>query len=162
MDRKRDELLEAHRAHLAAQGVKLLASGALLGDDGNHIEGGASLLDTEDFKEAVRFETQDPYAKAGIRARVEKSSNGDCDGGSVNSRQRGTPAGRQHLPYRCRTCCLRANENLSAPATSDLSWLTPTPHATAVYASFSASLPPHATLAARRLARPYLGRTFTG
>ena len=32
----------------------------------------------------------------------------------------------------------------------DLSWLNPTPHATAVYASCSALLPPHATLASRR------------
>src|SRR6516225_9933846 len=32
---------------------------------------------------------------------------------------------------------------------SNLSWLTPTPHATAVYASCSALLPPHATLASR-------------
>src|SRR6266436_9043551 len=31
-----------------------------------------------------------------------------------------------------------------------ISWLTPTPHAPAVYASCSASLPPHATLASRR------------
>jgi len=35
---------------------------------------------------------------------------------------------------------------------SIISWLTPTPHATAVYASCSASPPPHATLASRRLA----------
>src|SRR3974377_1209333 len=33
---------------------------------------------------------------------------------------------------------------------SNLSWLNPTPHATAVYASCSALLPPHATLASRR------------
>src|SRR5439155_24155736 len=45
------------------------------------------------------------------------------------------PAGRQHLAWRCRTCCLRANQRLSAPAMSDLSWLNPTPHAIAVYAS---------------------------
>jgi hypothetical protein len=45
---------------------------------------------------------------------------------------------------------------------SIISWLTPTPHATAVYASCSALPPPHATLASRRLARPYLGRTCTG
>src|SRR5215472_16641567 len=32
----------------------------------------------------------------------------------------------------------------------DLSWLNPTPHATTVYASCSALLPPHATLASRR------------
>ncbi len=39
-----------------------------------------------------------------------------------------------------------------------ISWLNHTPHATAVYASCSASPPPHATLASRRLARPCLGR----
>src|ERR1700676_378236 len=33
---------------------------------------------------------------------------------------------------------------------SNLTWLNPTPHATAVYASCSALLPPHATLASRR------------
>src|SRR4051794_10230611 len=43
-----------------------------------------------------------------------------------------------------------------------ISWLNHTPHATAVYASCSASPPPHATLAPRRLARPYLDRTCTG
>jgi hypothetical protein len=43
-----------------------------------------------------------------------------------------------------------------------ISWLNHTPHATAVYASCSASPPPHATLASRRLARPYLRRTYTG
>src|SRR6266702_317013 len=43
-----------------------------------------------------------------------------------------------------------------------ISELNHTPHVTAVYASCSALLPPHATLATRRLARPYLGRTCTG
>src|SRR5260370_7787021 len=38
-----------------------------------------------------------------------------------------------------------------------ISWLTPTPHATAVYASCSASPPPHATLASRRLAETLPG-----
>jgi uncharacterized protein len=71
MDVKREELREAHRTHLAAQGAKLLVSGALLSEGNNKIEGGASLLDTDDFGEAVRFEAQDPYAQAGIRARVE-------------------------------------------------------------------------------------------
>jgi hypothetical protein len=42
-----------------------------------------------------------------------------------------------------------------------ISWLNHTPHAIAVYASLSASPPPHA-LATRRLAMPYLGRTCTG
>ena len=71
MEAKREALRDAHRSYLAAQGKKLLASGALLSEGGNSIQGGASLLDTEDFNEAVRFEAQDPYAKAGIRARVE-------------------------------------------------------------------------------------------
>jgi hypothetical protein len=43
-----------------------------------------------------------------------------------------------------------------------ISWLNHTPPAPAVYASCSASPPPHATLATRRLAKPYLGRTCTG
>jgi hypothetical protein len=43
-------------------------------------------------------------------------------------------------------------KKVSAPANSSISWLNPTPHATAVYASCSASPPPHATLASRRLA----------
>ncbi len=71
MEAKREELRAAHRSYLAAQGKKLLASGALLSEDGSNIQGGASLLDTEDLNEAVRFEAQDPYAKAGIRSRVE-------------------------------------------------------------------------------------------
>ena len=41
-------------------------------------------------------------------------------------------------------------KTVSAPASIIISWLTPTPHATAVYASCSASPPPHATLASRR------------
>jgi hypothetical protein len=32
--------------------------------------GGASLLDTDDREEASCFETEDPYAKAGLRAEV--------------------------------------------------------------------------------------------
>lgn len=71
MDARREAVRDAHRAHLAAQGRKLLASGALLGGDGRTIEGGASLLDTENYDEAVRFEAEDPYAEAGIRARVK-------------------------------------------------------------------------------------------
>src|SRR5262249_61718086 len=40
-----------------------------------------------------------------------------------------------------------------------ISWLTPTPHALAVYDSCSASPPPHATFPFRRPARRYLRRT---
>ena len=71
MEEERERVRDGHRQHLAAQGKKLLASGALLADDGVTIVGGASLLDTESREEAVRFEAEDPYAKAGIRRDVK-------------------------------------------------------------------------------------------
>ena len=71
MEAKREEVRDAHRTHLAAQGRKLLASGALLALNGRTVIGGASLFDTDNYDEAARFEAEDPYAKAGIRARVE-------------------------------------------------------------------------------------------
>ena len=52
-------------------------------------------------------------------------------------------------------------ETVSAPSDKDISWLNHTPHAAAVYASWPSLPPAHATLASRRLARPYLGWTFT-
>ena len=44
--------------HLAAQGRKLLASGALLAVDGKTVVGGASLIDTDNYQEAARFEAE--------------------------------------------------------------------------------------------------------
>jgi uncharacterized protein YciI len=70
-DGEREQVREAHRAFLASYGARLLASGALLDDTGLRIIGGASLIDTDDRAEAVRFEADDPYARAGIRAHVE-------------------------------------------------------------------------------------------
>lgn len=70
MDARREAVRQAHRDYLAAQGQRLLASGALL-DEAGRIVGGSSLLDTDDRVEAERFEADDPYAQAGIRARVE-------------------------------------------------------------------------------------------
>jgi len=54
-----------------------------------------------------------------------------------------------------------AVETTSAPSDKDISWLNHTPHAAAVYASWPSLPPAHATLASRRLARPYLGWTST-
>ena len=71
MEAERERVRDGHRQHLAAQGKKLLASGALLADDGITIVGGASLLDTDSREEALRFEAEDPYAKAGIRRDVK-------------------------------------------------------------------------------------------
>lgn len=67
MDAEREQIREAHREHLRSIGNKLLASGALLDDDGITIIGGISLIDTEDRTEAETFANEDPYGKAGIR-----------------------------------------------------------------------------------------------
>ena len=68
---EREEVRQAHRDYLASFGKRLLGSGALLDESGENIVGGASLLDTDDRDEAIRFEAEDPYAKAGIRAEVK-------------------------------------------------------------------------------------------
>lgn len=70
-DEARERVRQAHRDYLAAYGEKLLSSGALLDETGTRIIGGASLIDTDDRQEAVRFEADDPYAREGIRAQVE-------------------------------------------------------------------------------------------
>ncbi len=67
MDSQREQIREAHREHLRSIGDKLLASGALLDDDGITVIGGISLIDTEDRAEAEKFAYEDPYGKAGIR-----------------------------------------------------------------------------------------------
>jgi len=68
---EREAVRQAHRDYLVSFGKRLLASGALLDEAGEEIVGGASLFDTEDWEEAVRFEAEDPYAKADIRAEVK-------------------------------------------------------------------------------------------
>ncbi|WP_299155085.1 YciI family protein [uncultured Tateyamaria sp.] len=70
-DLEREGVRHAHRDYLRSFGTRLIASGALLDQDAKTIIGGASLLDTDDFAEAQRFEAEDPYAKAGIRAHVQ-------------------------------------------------------------------------------------------
>ncbi|MDF1678858.1 MAG: YciI family protein [Legionellaceae bacterium] len=67
MELKREQIREAHRKHLRSIGDKLLASGALLDDDGITVIGGISLIDTEDRAEAEKFAYEDPYETAGIR-----------------------------------------------------------------------------------------------
>lgn len=67
MDKKREEIRNAHREHLRSVGKKLLASGALLAEDGKTVIGGISLLDTDDYEKAKRFAFNDPYQKANIR-----------------------------------------------------------------------------------------------
>ncbi len=84
-DSEREANRDAHRRHLASAGKKLLASGAILGSDGKTVVGGASLLDTESETEARLFESEDPYAAAGIREEVSivhwrlRWWRGECD-----------------------------------------------------------------------------------
>jgi uncharacterized protein YciI len=70
MEQKRESVRQAHRDFLQSYGAKILASGALLDEDGKTIIGGISLLDTNNRAEAERFADNDPYAKAGIRAQT--------------------------------------------------------------------------------------------
>ena len=67
----RETIRDQHRQHLRSVGKKLLASGALLDDDGLTVIGGISLLDTDDYNEAEKFALEDPYEKAGIRKRLK-------------------------------------------------------------------------------------------
>lgn len=71
MDEKREMIREDHRDHLRNVGNKLLASGALLADDGKTVIGGISLFDTDNYDVAERFEYDDPYQKAGIRREIK-------------------------------------------------------------------------------------------
>jgi uncharacterized protein YciI len=70
-DDKREEIRIAHRDHLRSIGNKLLASGALLSEDGRTVIGGISLIDTDNFSEAESFALADPYQKAGIRKELK-------------------------------------------------------------------------------------------
>lgn len=71
MNAKREEIREKHRTHLRSMGKKLLASGALLSDDGKTVIGGISIIDTNDYAEAERFALDDPYQQAGIRKELK-------------------------------------------------------------------------------------------
>jgi len=76
MEAKREEVREAHRKHLAAQGRKLLASGALLAVDGKIVVGGASLIDTDNIKKPLASRPKIPMPRQ-VSAHELKSWNGD-------------------------------------------------------------------------------------
>jgi uncharacterized protein len=71
IETRKKEVQEAHRDHLRGAGKKLLASGALLAEDGKTVIGGLSLLDTDDFSIAEKFALEDPYQKAGLRKELK-------------------------------------------------------------------------------------------
>ena len=67
----REQNRDAHRKHLSSIGDKLLASGALLDQDGINVIGGMSLIDTDNYAEAEQFALTDPYSRVGIRQDVK-------------------------------------------------------------------------------------------
>jgi len=70
MEKTREANRKAHRDFLKQHGNKVLASGALLSEDGKII-GGISLFDTDNWHEAKQFAESDPYTKAGIRLETQ-------------------------------------------------------------------------------------------
>jgi uncharacterized protein YciI len=61
-----DATLEAHREYLQPYIPKMLATGALLEDDGSRAGGAIIIMDTEDRAEAESFINNDPLTLAGI------------------------------------------------------------------------------------------------
>ncbi|MGE3160929.1 MAG: YciI family protein [Burkholderiales bacterium] len=59
-----------HLKYLDAHMHRLLAAGALIGDDGTGGHGGILIVDTDDRKEAEAFIAGDPFTKAGLFEKV--------------------------------------------------------------------------------------------
>jgi uncharacterized protein len=72
----RAEAYAAHRAHLAeaaGTGVTIHASGPLVAEDGATAIGSLFVVEAADQAAAARFNADDPFAKAGLWAKVEIS-----------------------------------------------------------------------------------------
>ncbi|WP_393916212.1 YciI family protein [Halostreptopolyspora alba] len=67
----RQQLRPEHLGYLDEHADLLLACGAKLTDDGSSASGGIYLLDVETREEAEAFIAADPFARAGLFARVE-------------------------------------------------------------------------------------------
>jgi uncharacterized protein len=61
-----DETLDAHREYLQPYMSKMLATGALLEDDGSRAGGAIIIMDTENRAEAEDYINNDPLTLAGI------------------------------------------------------------------------------------------------
>lgn len=69
----RDEHYAAHRAYLAASealGVRILASGPLVSEDGASMIGSLLLVEAKDLLTVTRFNAGDPFRKAGLWSSV--------------------------------------------------------------------------------------------
>lgn len=65
-DHVRAEWRAQHLEYLSANLDKLLAGGALVGDDGSGGHGGVIIVDTDDRVEAENFIANDPFSRAGL------------------------------------------------------------------------------------------------
>lgn len=63
---KRQSHYEAHKAYLAAATVKTVISGPLLADDEATMIGSCFLLEAASLAEVKAFNSNDPFAKAGL------------------------------------------------------------------------------------------------
>lgn len=61
---------DAHLKYLDANLHRLLAAGAITGDDGTGGHGGILIVDTDVRKEAEEFIAGDPFSKAGLFEKV--------------------------------------------------------------------------------------------
>lgn len=57
---------DAHKAYLAAAAVKTVISGPLLADDEATMIGSCFVLEAANLGEVVAFNSNDPFAKAGL------------------------------------------------------------------------------------------------
>ncbi len=64
------ETREKHLAHIANANVKVLLAGPHLDED-EKPAGSLIIIDAEDMTAAEKFAAEDPYAKAGLFARVD-------------------------------------------------------------------------------------------
>ena len=67
----RTENRPAHLDYLRAQGARILVAGPTTDDDGQSVTGSVIILDCDDRAAAEDFAAGDPYARAGLFARVE-------------------------------------------------------------------------------------------
>ena len=61
---------DVHIAYLDANRHRLLAAGAMTGDDGTGGHGGILIVDTDDRRDAEAFVAGDPFTKAGLFEKV--------------------------------------------------------------------------------------------
>ena len=62
---------EAHKAYLASAKVATVVSGPLVADDGETMIGSMFIVEAASKAEVVAFNAADPFARAGVWARVE-------------------------------------------------------------------------------------------